>query len=86
MDILWPPEEGGCACCRRVRTTVRGFSYDGLTGLGVSGYVVMCFACWNRMQIGTIVSSQEWVEKEAIVFTDQVPEFENETPSSITPH
>ncbi len=66
VDILWEPEEGRCPCCSGPRTTVRGFSSHGDPRPG--RYVVMCFACWNRIQSGTIVSSSEWVEEEAIVF------------------
>jgi hypothetical protein len=34
----------------------------------------LCFACWDRMQDGTVVSSSEWREDVAIAFVHEEPQ------------
>jgi hypothetical protein len=85
MDILWHPEKGFCPCCRGPRTTVRGFS-TGKAGGGCGAYIVMCFPCWNRMQVGTLVSSKEWKAREVIVFRSEPSSRQSQAPSVSPPN
>jgi hypothetical protein len=61
MQILWEPEEGRCAECGEFSHDIRGFSAEGR-------YFRLCFACWNLVQDGTIINSNEWRESLSYVF------------------